>query len=61
MHFIENPLKKGPKRVKIITEKEIEEELSMIDLTGVIKKMAKILYDREHLKKKDPIYAFDKM
>jgi hypothetical protein len=39
-----------------------EEKVNMkIDFTGAIKAMAKILYEREHLKKEGPIYTFDEM
>ena len=66
MRFVENPLKRGTKQVKVTTEEEteatIEEEVSSkIDLTKAIKFMAKILYDREHVKKEGPIYGFDEM
>ncbi|CAG8642830.1 6460_t:CDS:1, partial [Ambispora gerdemannii] len=75
MNFVENPLKRGLKKVKIMDKESvdeeideeaigevIEEEVSMkIDFTGVIKVMAKILYEREHLKKESPIYTFDEM
>src|ERR1044071_5260801 len=48
MRCVENPLKRDPKRVKVSTEEEAEaiseEEVSMkVDLTGAIKKIAKIL------------------
>jgi len=66
MRCVKNLLKRGPKRVKVSTEKKAEaineEEVSMkVDLTKAIKKIAKILYDREHLKKEGPIYAFDEL
>ena len=39
-----------------------EEEVSTkIDFAGAIKSMAKILYNREHFKKKETIYSFDEM
>ncbi|CAG8537958.1 10595_t:CDS:1, partial [Ambispora gerdemannii] len=42
--------------------KVIEEEVSIkINFTDTIKVMAKILYEREHLKKESSIYTFDEM
>ncbi len=66
MHFVENPLKKGPKRVKITEKKAMNEntvdmEGMKVDLVRAIKAMAKILYEREHVKEEGPIYAFDEM
>ncbi len=61
---------KGTKRAKVTDEEAmnenvlnvVEEEASTnVDLTRAIKVMAKILYEREHIKKEVPIYAFDKM
>jgi hypothetical protein len=43
------------------TEVTNEEKVSMINLTGAIKAMAKIFYEREYLRKESPIYAFDEM
>src|SRR4051812_45779897 len=67
MCFVENPLKKGRKRVKTMDEQVIgknitTKEVNMkVDFTGAIKAMAKILYDREHSKKEKSIYSFDEM
>ena len=70
MQLVENSLKRGTKRAKVADEKAmnknvlnvVEEEASMnVDLTRAIKVMAKILYEREHIKKEVPIYAFDEM
>ncbi len=66
MRFVENLLKKGPKRVKIMKEETIDEntidtESIKVDLVRAIKVMAKILYEREHIKEEGPIYAFDEM
>src|SRR3990170_1455527 len=58
MSFVENPLKKGPKRVKSMNEEEVS---TKIDFARAIKSMAKILYNREHSKKEEPIYSFDEM
>jgi len=63
MSFVENPLKKGHKRVKTMNENVThEEKVSMnFDLTKAIKVMANIFYEREHLRKEGPIYEFDEM
>ena len=58
MQFIENPLRRGVKRVKIINEEEVSMK---IELTQAIEAIGKILYEREHVKKEGPIYAFDEM
>jgi len=66
MRFVENPLKKGSKRVKITDEEAMDENIvdtegMKVDLVGAIKAMAKSLYEREHIKEEGPIYAFDEM
>ena len=66
MRFVKNPLKRDPKRVKVSTEKEteitIEKKVSIkIDFIKAIKSIAKILYDREYVRKESPIYGFDEM
>ncbi len=70
MNLVKNPLKRGSKRARTITEevmgkKAINEDAKKIntkvELIKVIKMMAKIFYEKEHLRKEDPIYEFDKM
>ncbi|RIB17291.1 hypothetical protein C2G38_2246466 [Gigaspora rosea] len=39
----------------------IKEGRTKVDLTKAIKSIAKILYEREHVKNEDPIYAFDEL
>jgi hypothetical protein len=54
MNFVENPLKRGSRRVKTTDEEgeakeEEEEEVSeKIDFTRAIKMIAKIFYEREY-------------
>ncbi|RIB13952.1 hypothetical protein C2G38_2324121 [Gigaspora rosea] len=38
-----------------------EEEIRMINLVEVIKAMARIFYEREHIQKEGPLYLFDEM
>ncbi len=70
MRLVENSLKRGTKRAKVTDEEAmnenvlnvVEEEASTnVDLTRTIKAMAKILYERKHIKKEVLIYAFDEM
>ena len=70
MRLVENPLKRGTKRAKIADKEAINENVldvvekeasTNVDLTRAIKAMAKILYEREHIKKEVPIYTFDEM
>lgn len=73
MNFVENPLKRGSRRVKTTDEEgeaeeaeeeaeEEEEEVSeKIDFTRAIKIIAKIFYERECSNKEGPIYEFDEM
>ena len=66
MNFVENPLKRGSRRVKTTDEEaeeeEEEEEVSeKIDFTRAIKMIAKIFYEREYNNKGGPIYEFDEM
>ena len=66
MNFVENPLKRGSRRVKTTDEEaeeeEEEEEVSeKIDFTRAIKMIAKIFYEREYNNKEGPIYEFDEM
>ncbi|RIB13863.1 hypothetical protein C2G38_2040637 [Gigaspora rosea] len=37
------------------------EDVSMVDLIGTIKAMARIFYEREHIKKEGPIYSYDEL
>ncbi len=70
MNLVENPLKRRPKRARTMTEEIMGEEAinedaeeinTKVELTKVIKVMAKIFYKREHLRKEGLIYEFDKM
>ena len=68
MQFIENPLRKGHKGIKAVVDEESVEEVSVveegctkIELAKAIKSIAKIFYEREHVKNEDPIYVFDEM
>ncbi len=62
MSFVKNPLKKGPKRVRINENVTYEEEISTkIDFSRAIKAIAKIFYEREHSKKEQSIYSFSEM
>ena len=77
MRLVKNLLRRGPKRLKVMDkegmneevideeatdEKTTDEEVSTkVELTKAIKMIAKIFYDREHLKKEGPIYEFDEM
>jgi len=56
MQFVENPLRRGVKRVKVINEEDVS---TKIELTQAIEAIGKILYEREHMKKEGPIYAFE--
>ena len=71
MNLIENPLKRGSKKLKTMirdrdgeatNEKTVEKEVdTKVELTKSIKVMAKIFYEQEYIKKEDPIYNFDEM
>ncbi|RIB24489.1 hypothetical protein C2G38_2031825 [Gigaspora rosea] len=46
------------------TMEEVEamnEEVSMIDLVRAVEAMARIFYEREHVKKEGPIYSYDEL
>lgn len=81
MNFVENPLRRGAKRVRVSVsevevttreevedarttmeeEKAMNEEVSMIDLVRAVEAMARIFYEREHVKKEGPIYSYDEL
>ena len=64
MNFVENPLKRGLRRVKTTDEEGEEEEVIVsekIDFTRAIKMMAKIFYERECSNKEGYIHDFDEM
>jgi len=61
MNFVENPLRRGPKRVKVTNEEEETIPTSKLELADAIRVMAKILYERECVKNEGPIYTFDEM
>ena len=64
MNFVENPLKRGLRRVKTTDEEGEEEEVIVsekIDFTRAIKMMAKIFYERECSNKEGHIHDFDEM
>jgi hypothetical protein len=70
MNLIENPLSRGPKRLKTTNDGEtigkttIEKEKEVdikLELTKAIETMAKIFYEKEYVKKEVPIYDFDEM
>ena len=64
MNFVENPLKRGLRRVKTADEEGEEEEVIVsekIDFTRAIKMMAKIFYERECSNKEGHIHDFDEM
>jgi len=58
MQLVENPLRRGIKRVKTVNEEEV---YTKIELTKAIEAIGKILYEREHVKEEGPIYSFDEM
>ena len=58
MNFVENPLKRGSRRVKTTDEEGVSEK---IDFTRAIKIITKIFYEREYSNKEGPIYEFDEM
>ncbi len=60
MCFVENLLRRDIKRMKVIKE-EISIFNLMLELSEAIKRMSKILYEREHVKKEKTIYTFDTM
>ena len=60
MHFVENPLRRGFKQMRVI-EEEVSISNSTLELSEAIKRMSKILYEREHVKKEKTIYTFDTM
>ena len=61
MNLVENPLKRSPKHVKVTEEEEVSMPDTKLELSEVIKVMAKILYERKHVKKESPIYTLDEM
>jgi len=61
MSLVENPLKKGPKWKKVTEEEEVSMPRVKLNLSKVIKTMAKVLYEREYVQKENPIYDFDEM
>jgi hypothetical protein len=61
MNFVENPLRRGPKRVKVTNEEEETIPSSKLELADAIRVMAKFLYERECVKNEGPIYTFDEM
>ena len=61
MNFVENPLRRGPKRVKVTNEEEETIPSSKLELADAIRVMAKILYEKECVKNEGPIYTFDEM
>ncbi|CAG8715940.1 39346_t:CDS:2, partial [Gigaspora margarita] len=54
MNFVENPLRRGSKRA-------MNKGVSVIDLVRAIETMARIFYEREHVKKEGPIYSYDEL
>jgi len=60
MCFVENLLRRDIKRMKVIKE-EISIFNLMLELSEAIKKMLKILYKREYVKKEETIYIFNIM
>jgi hypothetical protein len=58
MYLVENPLRRGIKRVKVRDEKEAS---IRIELTKAIEAIGKILYEREHVEKEGPVYEYDEM
>src|SRR5687767_8276999 len=60
MRFVDNPLRRGSKRVRVTVE-EVSMPSTKLELAEAIKVMAKILYEREHVKKESSIYEFDEM
>ncbi len=70
MYFVKNPLKRDSKRTRVVDKEAINKNVTDIverkenmnfDFTKAIKIIAKILYKREHVKKKVLIYVFDEM
>ena len=64
MNFVENLLKREPRRVKTTDaegEEEEEEVSKKIDFIRAIKMMAEIFYERESSNKEGPIYDFDEI
>jgi hypothetical protein len=61
MNFVENPLRRGPERVKVTNEEKETIPSSKLELADAIRVMAKILYERECVKNEGPIYTFDEM
>jgi hypothetical protein len=50
MQFVENPLRRGVKRVKVVNEEEVS---TTIELTQVMEAIGKIHYEKEHVKKEE--------
>ena len=59
MSYVENPLQKAAKKVKVSVE-EVD-SVGMVDLVGAIKTMARIFYEREHATSKGPVYSYDEL
>jgi len=58
MNLIENPLRRGSKRVKVTDAKEVS---TKIELTNAIEAMSRHLYERECKEKESPIYDFEEL
>ena len=58
MNLIENPLRRGVKRVKVTDAKEVS---TKIELTKAIEAMSRHLYERERKEKEGPIYEFEEL
>ena len=59
MNLIENPLRRGSKRVKVTDAKEVS---TKIELTNdAIEAMSRHLYERECKEKEGPIYDFEEL
>ena len=52
MQFVENPLRRGLKRVKVIEVEDGSTPAIKLELADAIKAMAKILYEREYVEKR---------
>ena len=60
MCFVENPLRRDFKRKKNM-EEDVSIPSSTLEFSEAIKRMAKFLYEREHVQKEESIYTFDKL
>ncbi|RIB19122.1 hypothetical protein C2G38_2182717, partial [Gigaspora rosea] len=66
MDLVENPLRRGNKRVKGIDQaenagNEAGTSNEKIELSEAIRLLAKFFYEREHVKKEDTIYTFEEL